>query len=280
MIHWSAHLSMLFTEHPPLERPAAAAAAGFTLVESWWPPADDLDAWVDAVHAAGVGVSCLNADCGDIAAGERGFCNLPERDAETFAAVRAALDLAVRVQCPCVNVLPGLTASDRPAAGQVAHAAEVYRECGRLAVATGRTILIEPINAVDVPAYLVPTPADVATLLTRVAHPRVRMLFDAYHCARGGGDPVRDVRDFGDLIGHVQYADCPGRGAPGTGGIDITAFVDALTGSGYDGAIGLEYAPGGPAEPTLGFMGPPPLGPVTPSQDRDRESAAPGSDPG
>ena len=69
MIRWSAHLSMLFTEHAPLERPAAARAAGFELVESWWPPADDVDAWVDAVHAAGVGVSCLNADGGDIAAG-------------------------------------------------------------------------------------------------------------------------------------------------------------------------------------------------------------------
>ncbi len=193
MIRWSAHLSMLFTEHPPLERPAAAVAAGFTLVESWWPPAQDVHAWVDAVRAAGVGVSCLNADCGDIAAGERGFCNLPERDTLTFAAVQAALDLAERVDCRFVNVLPGLVASDHPGAGQIDHAVEVYRECGRLAGASGRTIVIEPINDFDVPAYLLPTPTAAAAFLARVDHTNVRMLFDAYHSARGGGDPLQDV---------------------------------------------------------------------------------------
>ena len=123
-----------------------------------------------------------------------------------------------------------------------------------LAGASGRTIVVEPINALDVPGYLLSAPAAVAAFLTRVDRPNVRMLFDAYHCARGGGDPVRDVGRFGSVIGHVQYADNPGRGAPGTGGVAIGAFVAALSATGYDGAIGLEYNPGGPTEPTLGFI--------------------------
>jgi hydroxypyruvate isomerase len=253
MIRWSAHLSMLFTELPPLERPAAAAAAGFALVESWWPPAEDLDAWVDAIHAAGVGVSCLNADGGDIAAGERGFCNLAERERDTFAAVSGALSLAERVDCPAVNVLPGLLVDDRTREAQLDHALAIYRECGRLAAASGRTIVIEPINAIDVPAYLLPTPTKVADFLGQVDHPNVGMLFDAYHCARGGGDPVAEATKFSATIGHVQYADSPGRGAPGTGQIDLAAFVSALADAGYHGAIGLEYNPAGPTEPTLGF---------------------------
>ena len=254
MIRWSAHLSMLFTEHPPLERPAVAVAAGFELVESWWPPARDLDAWVDAVSAAGAGTSCLNAYGGDIAAGERGFCNLPQRDEDTFAAVRTALALAARVDCPNVNVLPGLFVHDRAPGSQIDHAVEVYRECGNLAAASGRQIVVEPINAFDVPGYLLPTPAAVDSFLTRVSHPSVLMLFDAYHCARGGGDPIRDVGTFRNAIGHVQYADSPGRGAPGTGEVAIDAFVTALSATGYDGAVGLEYNPGGPTEPTLGFI--------------------------
>ena len=245
---------MLFTEHTPLARPEVAAAAGFALVESWWPPAEDLDAWVDAVQTAGVGVSCLNAYGGDIVSGERGFCNVPERDDATFAAVHAALALAERVDCPNVNLLPGLFVDDRPAHEQVDHAVDVYRECGRLAAVSGRVIVIEPINAIDVPCYLLPTPVAVAAFLTRVDHPNVRMLFDAYHCARGGGDPAGDVVTFGRLFGHVQYADCPGRGAPGTGDVDIATFVAALTSGGYGGAVGLEYSPGGPTEPTLGFI--------------------------
>lgn len=254
MIRWSAHVSMLFTEHAPLERPGAAAAAGFELVESWWPPDRDLDAWVDAVRAAGVEASCLNAGCGDIAAGERGFCNLPQRDEDTFAAVRAALALAERVRCPNVNVLPGLFVQDRAPETQIEHAVEVYMECGDLAAASGRQIVVEPINALDVPGYLLPTPAAVDRFLARVSHPSVRMLFDAYHCARGGGNPIRDVGTFRDAIGHVQYADNPGRGAPGTGEVAIDAFVAALSATGYDGAVGLEYDPGGPTGRTLGFI--------------------------
>ena len=37
---YAANLSMLFTELPLLERPAAATAAGFDAVEFWWPFAD------------------------------------------------------------------------------------------------------------------------------------------------------------------------------------------------------------------------------------------------
>ena len=53
------------------------------------------------------------------------------------------------------------------------------------------------------------------------------------------------------MIGHVQYADCPGRGAPGTGNIDLAAFVDALRAIGYSGAVGLEFDPGGPTADAL-----------------------------
>lgn len=254
MIGFSAHVSMLFTEFSPPERPAAARAAGFDRIESWWPVADDADAWAAAVRDAGVRVSCINADGGDIAAGERGFCNLAERDSDTFRAVGEALRLAMAVGSPCVNVLPGLFVDDRPREEQIDHAVGVYRALGTMATACNVTVVVEPINAVDVPAYLLPTPADVAALLERVAHPSVRMLFDAYHCARAGLDVAAEVARFGAMIGHAQYADCPGRGAPGTGTVPLDAFRDSLGRAGYRGSIGMEYAPGGPTEPTLGYL--------------------------
>ncbi len=254
MIRPSAHLSMLFTELPALARPAAARAAGFGLVESWWPVAENADAWTDAVRDAGVGVSCINADGGDIAAGERGFCNLIERDGDTYRAVGEALRLAMAVGAPCVNVLPGLLADDRPHDEQLGHAVEVYRALGAMATACNVTIVVEPINTIDVPAYLLPTPAAVAALIERVAHPSVRMLFDAYHCARAGLDPPAEIARFGAIIGHAQYADCPGRGAPGTGEVSFAAVCAALTTAGYHGAIGMEYAPDGPTSATLGYL--------------------------
>ena len=56
------------------------------------------------------------------------------------------------------------------------------------------------------------------------------------------------------MIGHVQVADFPGRGAPGTGSIDFDAFFAAMTRSGYDGCIGLEYVPNGSTAKSLAWL--------------------------
>jgi hydroxypyruvate isomerase len=44
-------------------------------------------------------------------------------------------------------------------------------------------------------------------------------------------------------IGHVQIADVPGRHEPGTGTADLDGWVRRLRQLGYQGPIGLEYAP-------------------------------------
>lgn len=251
MTRLSAHVSMLFTDLPEVARPAAAAAAGFTHIESWWPPAPDADAWVEAVRSADVAVSCLNADGGDIAQGERGFCNLPSRKDDAVASVEAALDLARRVGAPRINVLPGLTVDDMPHRDQVEHAASVYRTLGDLAARDDVVLVIEPINAVDVPRYLVPRADDVAALIAQINHPNVRMLFDAYHCAMSGDDPVATIRRHAALIGHAQYADSPGRGAPGTGTVALSAIRRTLDEVGYTGVLGLEFDPKGPTDAAL-----------------------------
>ena len=54
------------------------------------------------------------------------------------------------------------------------------------------------------------------------------------------------------LIGHVQYADSPGRGAPGTGDDrPRRRSSSASTAVGYDGPVGLEFVPAGPTAPAL-----------------------------
>src|SRR4051794_2259672 len=240
MIRFSAHVSMLFRDLPPLERPAAARAAGFELVETWWPE----PGFADAVRAAGVGVSCLNADGGSIPDGERGFLNVPERADESLAAVERALALAREVGSPVVNVLAGRALPDVPRRRQLDTALALLRDAAALAEAAGVAIVLEPINELDIPGYLLPTARAAADAIEAVGSPALRLLFDAYHSARSGADPLREVREVAALLGHVQYADHPGRGAPGTGTIDLDAFVATLAEVGYEGAVGLEYVSG------------------------------------
>lgn len=235
----SAHLSMLFAELPYLERPTAAHAAGFRVVESWW-PGDDLEPWLAEVERLGLGVALLNADAGDIAGGERGFLNVPERRDWSLDAFAVAAAAAARCGAPLVNVVVGLDTGRTPRAEQLRLVVDVLRACVPVARAAGVRIAIESINDRDTPGYLVPTPADAAALIEQVGADDLCLLYDAYHAARMGLDPVVDVVQRLPLVGHVQYADCPGRGAPGTGELDLGTLLEALAAAGYAGAVGLE----------------------------------------
>ncbi len=249
MIELSAHLGTLFQELAPLRRPAAARAAGYGAVEAWWPPAPDPDAWPQAVRTAGVRAVLVNADGGDLAAGERGFCNRPERAEEVVESTRAAARIARAAGGDVVNLLVGRFVPDRPEAAQLATARAVVSEAADAAAELGARIVVEHLNARDVVRPLLPTPAAAAEFVADVDHDAVRLLFDAYHAAMAGLDPIAEARSVGALLGHVQYADCPGRGAPGTGTTDLWRLVDELDGLGYDGYVGLEFLPVGLTPP-------------------------------
>lgn len=251
---WSAHLSMLFTELPYLDRPRAARAAGFAAVETWWPPDGLADAWAAEVRACGLAVTCLNCDGGDIEAGDRGFLNDPARSDEALRALGAAARLAHAVGARRVNLLVGRELPGAPRQAQLDLALEVVRECAGIAGREGLTVLIEPINELDVPGSLLPTPAAAAAFVEQVGSGAVRLLYDAYHAARAGGEPGVEVGALIGLVDHVQYADCPGRGAPGTGSLDLAGLVASLDAAGYDGAVGLEFDPRGPTLEALGAL--------------------------
>ncbi|HEX2248240.1 MAG TPA: hydroxypyruvate isomerase, partial [Arthrobacter sp.] len=69
---YTVNCSILLTDLPLLERPAAAKAAGFDAVEFWWPfaesvPTDkEIDEFVGALRDAGVQLSGLNFNAGNM----------------------------------------------------------------------------------------------------------------------------------------------------------------------------------------------------------------------
>lgn len=241
MIAWSAHLSTLFDELPLLARPAAARAAGLGAVETWWPPAPEPGDWIAAVTAAGVTASLVNAEGGDLARGDRGYCNDPARVGDVVGAVVAALRVALACGGDTVNLLVGRDDGRRPRAEQIAVARDAVQAAAQEADVMGGRIVIEHLNTVDVDGALVATPAEAAAFVAAVDHPAVAVLFDAYHCAQAGLDPATEFTRVAGAVGHVQYADSPGRGAPGTGTIDLAAFVEHIDRCGYSGHVGLEF---------------------------------------
>jgi hydroxypyruvate isomerase len=78
--------------------------------------------------------------------------------------------------------------------------------------------------------------------------------FDLYHMARQGLDIPAGIRLLAGRIGHVQFADCPGRGEPGSGQLDFAPLLQALQASGYAVWLGAEYKPSQATEQTLGWL--------------------------
>lgn len=71
----------------------------------------------------------------------------------------------------------------------------------------------------------------------------MKLLADLYHLAVNGDDLEAVIAADADRIGHVQIADVPGRGEPGTCSLDLARYLSVLRHRGYDGWISLEYVP-------------------------------------
>lgn len=243
-MRYAVNCSLLFTELPLLERFAAAAAAGFTEVECWWPfataaPADaEVDAFAAAVEDAGVALIAMNISGGDMPAGERGLASLPGREREFRDSVDVAAGLAKRLgigmfNTPYGNRVEGVDPRDQDDLA--------VQNLSRAAALLGGTVLLEPLSGV--PTYPLKTAADAVAVLDRVGSPDIALLADLYHLTVNGDDLDVTIATYAPRIGHVQIADAPGRHEPGTGTIPIARHLAALTDAGYTGRIALEYIP-------------------------------------
>jgi len=119
----SVNCSIIFTELPLLDRPRAAAAAGFSAVEFWWPFVDarpqtrELDDFVHAIDDAGVSLGGLNFFAGDMSAGERGILSSPTRARDFVDNVEVIQHLAEATGCRVFNALYGNRLADEIARG-------------------------------------------------------------------------------------------------------------------------------------------------------------------
>ena len=239
----AANLSMLFSELPLVERVLAAKVAGFDGVEIQFPyelPAIRLK---EALERAGLPLVLINLPAGDLMQGGPGLASVPERQRAFDEALQEALTYAAMARPQCVNVLPGRLADGisrdqalDTLAGNLRKSAEAFAQLGI-------RVLCEAINPLDMPGFLINTPEHLHGLLERVSHPNCHAQLDLYHMARQQLDIEAGIRLLGGRIGHVQFADCPGRGAPGTGEISFEPLLESLQEVGYRGWLSAEYRP-------------------------------------
>jgi hydroxypyruvate isomerase len=242
-MRFSANVSILFKEVPFLDRFRRAAEAGFSAVEFWWPSDEDVDAVEKAVEDAGVEVALFNFDAGDMAAGDRGLAGDPGRERQFRDNVPVALDLARSLGCKSVNALVGREVPGMDRDEQLALARENVRFAAGEAEAAGVTVMVEAVNTFENGPYLLYTTEQAVEFVEKVGMGNVKIQHDFYHMQRMEGNLVANLREHIGLIGHLQIADSPGRGEPGTGEIHYPFVLGELERLGYDGYVGLEYNP-------------------------------------
>jgi hydroxypyruvate isomerase len=268
MLRFDLNVSLTLRDTPPLERFDHAARLGFGAVEFWWPAGEDLRALARRVRDAGLAVALINFDGGDLARGERGVLNHPQRQAEFRANVPVALELAAHLGCTRLHALVGRWLPDVPREAQLELVRENLRLATEAAAPAGVTVVVEALNAWETPGYIVTDTPSALALIESVGAPNLRYLYDIYHMQRMEGNIVATLAAVAPQIGHIQVADSPHRGQPGSGELRFGYIFEAIAAGSYTGFVGLEYIPRGTVEESLAWLPADRRGPIAPADLR------------
>lgn len=259
---YAANCSLLFTEVPLLERAAAARKAGFGAVEFWWPwpqqpvPADrEVDAFVASVHDSGARLIGLNFFAGDLAGADCGVVSVPSRSREFTDNIDVTVGIGKSLGVGAFNALYGNRVEGVEPEEQDEVGTRNLVAAGEAAAAIGATVLVEPVSGPE--PYPLRTAADVVGVLDRVqaaGAANVGLLLDVFHLANNGDDVDAAITAYADRVAHVQIADAPGRGEPGSGQLDLNGYLSQLKAAGYDGWVALEYNPTGTTVDSLAWL--------------------------
>ena len=256
MPRFAANLSMMYVEHPFLERFAAAASDGFKAVEYLFPYEWPADTLAGRLKESGLEQVLFNAPPGDFASGERGIASLPGREDEFRSALARALEYAATLGCPRVHLMAGLV----PAGGTREALRPTYLKnlewAATRAADAGVDILIEPINTRDIPGYFLNRQDEAHAVLAAIGSPRLKVQMDLYHCQIVEGDVAMKLRSYlpTGRVGHLQIAGVPDRHEPDAGEVNYPYLFGVIDSLDWDGWIGCEYRPAAGTSAGLGWL--------------------------
>jgi hydroxypyruvate isomerase len=254
MPKFAANLSMLWPDLDVYDRFPAAAQAGFSRVEILFVHTLDTNRIRQLLQEHQLELLLFDPAPGDWEAGERGLACNPGRESEFQHSIESALETARQLGVQRLNALTGIPRPEVSPEAAHAKLVENFRWAAPLMGSAGVKLLIENINPTDFPGYFVTSVERAAQLVKDVGQPSVRVQLDQYHIGMIGGDARATLREYLDLVEHVQIADVPGRHQPGTGQQPIPEFLADLDALGYAGAVGLEYRPSGPTDAALEWL--------------------------
>ncbi|XP_036925575.1 putative hydroxypyruvate isomerase isoform X2 [Sturnira hondurensis] len=228
-LRFSANVSWLFPELSGLpERLRAAGSAGFEAAEIAWPYAEPPEALARTAREAGLQLVLINTPpvppphrihlmAGRVPQGTEGEVVRGEMETVFLENLR--------------------------------HAAGVLAQENLVG-------LLEPINTrLTDPRYFLDSPHQAAAILQKVGRPNLQLQMDIFHWQIMDGNLTGNIREFLPIVGHVQVAQVPGRGDPGSPGeLNFPYLFQLLEDEGYKGFVGCEYQPQGDTVEGLSWL--------------------------
>ena len=254
MLRFSANLSLLFTEVPLLERFQRAKQAGFSAVEIQFPYALAPEELKQLLNDLQLDLVLFNIDADDLLQGGEGLASVPEKTAQFRQALEQTVRYAELLKPYAINVLPGRCFRPEYRSKYL----DTFTTNLALAVEAlhplGIKTVFEAINTFDMPNFMIHNQDQMLAILDELKDPGLFMQYDLYHMARMGQDFNSFITRHTDQIGHIQFADSPGRGQPGTGELDFKSIFQTIADSAYSGWVGAEYHPQGTTEASLSWL--------------------------
>ncbi|SFS12892.1 hydroxypyruvate isomerase [Microbacterium sp. cf046] len=246
MYELAPNIEVLFAESDDYsDRVRAAAAAGFTAVEMWGPRGHDYPSRPKDLPALKAALDDTGARLTLLTSEPRTHFMIPPMDHSAFySGLDDGVEVAHLLGCPRIVVSCGTAHTETPRQTQLDLLAEVFRKATTQIEGSNVTLVLEAVNTrVDHPGMLIDRTREAVYVARQVDSHFFGVLYDVYHSSVEGEHPPVEIADAGSLIRYVQFADAPGRGAPGTGTIDWFQVLTSLRRAGYDGPIGLESLP-------------------------------------
>lgn len=245
---------MLFTEVGLIDRFAAAREAGFRAVEIQFPYELSSETIRLKLDKHGLQLVLFNVPADDLLQGGEGLACVPEKQQQFREALALTIEYAQVLQPDAINVLPGRCLD--PSRFDAYHSTFKRNLCLAADAFSplGIKTVFEAINSLDMRGFIIDTSAKMLAAQGELQRADILLQYDIYHMLRMGEDPAAFIAEYAGRIGHIQFADCPGRAQPGTGNADWAGIFSAIDRSGYGGWVGAEYKPIDETSTSLGWL--------------------------